>query len=820
MKIKLTLLLFMAFIGLNAQNNSTTSLNIFCMDEDSNVVNDFFSKSIHNDSGFFTLNKNHYELRQGNTYTIVITKFGYFESRVTLNTEKQTVMNLVFVLKEKAIEQSGFILKATRVDKNNAFAYTNLDAKDLKLQNLGQDFTYLLGNTASAVTTSDAGAGVGYTGIRIRGSDATRINVTINGIPINDAESHGVYWVNMPDLASSTNNVQVQRGVGTSTNGNGSFGANISINNIENSNLPGFQIQQSYGSFNTSKSNLKFNTGKIGNFSFSGRLSKISSDGYIDRASSQLSAFQFNMNYYKNKWAINALSFGGKEKTYQSWYGTPQSRYDNNTAAMQAYSDRNYLSPAQTNNLLNSGRTYNFYTYKNQTDNYWQNHYQLHIGKVLNSNFTFKTSFFTTTGKGYYEEFKDGAKYSSYGVANFITPTKDTFTNTDLIRQKWLDNIYYGNFTTLDYSKKRLKINSGIGYTSYHGKHFGKVIWASIAQPFGNDFEYYRAKSEKNEVNGFVKGEYQATNSLKFMGEIQVRNIDYSSSGIGSDLTVVKFKQHYNFINPKVGINYQLSKKNQLYSSYSIGNREPVRSDFTDNSDSTIPKAEHMQDLELGWINKGKSYFIQVNAYYMNYKNQLVLTGALNDVGNSLRKNVAQSFRRGVEFIAMKTILKGKTVLEGNLTLSQNKIKQFEDVYYDYGNNYDNFIVKKDIYKNTDISFSPNAIAYVGITDKHIKNFQFGANVKYVGKQYLDNTSNRGSKLNVYSTLNLYFQKEIRLKKVPYIVIRGAVNNLASINYTNNGYTYKYIVNGELITENFYYPQSKINFLFGLDFKF
>ncbi|MDI1233292.1 MAG: TonB-dependent receptor [bacterium] len=816
MKIKFTLILFFALLSASAQNKTSKSNFTFnCIDEDSNVVIDFYSKIIGTDSTNFIPNKTQYDLTIGKSYVLVIQKFGYWESRtsVKLTGQKQTIL-----LKEKLIEQTSFILKATRVDKNNAFAYTNLNAREIAAQNLGQDFTYLIGNTPSAVTTSDAGSGVGYTGIRIRGSDATRINVTINGVPINDAESHGVYWVNMPDLASSTNSVQVQRGVGTSTNGNGSFGANISINNIENSNLPGFQIQQSYGSFNTTKSNLKFSTGRIGNFSFNGRLSKILSDGYIDRASSNLSAFQFNLNYYKNKWAINAVSFGGKEKTYQSWYGTPQSRYEGNDSGMQAYISRNSLTPAQAHNLLNSGRTYNYYTYKNQTDNYWQNHYQLHIGKQFNK-INFKSSFFTTTGKGFYEEFKEGASFANYGVNNFISPNADTITTTDLIRQKWLDNIYFGNFTTLDYNGNNLKLNAGIGATSYQGNHFGKVTWASVAQPFGNDQDYYRAKSEKNEVNGFLKGEYTLLKGLKVLAELQMRKIDYSSSGIGSELTEVKFKQHYNFFNPKVGFNYQYNKTNQVYASYSKGNREPVRSDFTDNANKDIPKSEQMADYELGWINKGRTHFVQVNAYNMNYVNQLVLTGAVNDVGNSIRRNADASYRRGIELIGMQSVMKGKLTFEGNLTLSSNKIKSFTDIYYDYGDSGEKYDEVKVIHKNTDISFSPNVIGYFGITDKHIKNLQLGINLKYVGKQYLDNTQNESQKLNSYSTISINFQKEIKIKNAPVIVFRGVVNNLGSINYTNNGYTFKYVLKKEITIENFYYPQSKINFLVGLDIK-
>lgn len=813
MKIKLCILLSLALtysFGIQAQNRTLT---FTCIDEDGDTLTDVYSKLSGKDSTAFQLNQYTYTIGKNHSL-LVVSKLGYYDKRIAIAGLGD--MYSVITLIARPISQSNFIVKSTRVQQNNAFAYTNLSARDLAVQNFGQDFTYLIANTPSAVTTSDAGAGVGYTGIRVRGSDATRINVTINGIPINDAESHGVFWVNMPDLASSSNNVQIQRGVGTSTNGNGSFGANISIDNIETNQPSYLQLQQSYGSFNTSKSTLKFSTGSIGNLTFSGRLSKITSDGYIDRASSDLSSFQFNLNYNLKHWSIYGVTFGGKEKTYQSWYGTPQSRYENNREEMLAYSSRNYLSPDQQDNLLNSGRTYNYYTYKNQTDNYRQNHYQLHIGRELGKYWLLKSSFFTTTGKGFYEEFKPYASYSSYGVPDYISPKQDTVSSTDLVRQKWLDNIYYGNFTTADYEKGNLKINSGIGITRYEGKHFGRVIWAQQAMPFGNDYEYYRAKSLKQEVNGFTKAEYKPIKQLTLHAELQVRNIDYSSSGINSDVMNYSFSKNYLFVNPKAGAHYQLTPRQQVYAGLSIGNREPVRSDFLDNPANTLPKHEQMRDWEAGWIMKTRSRFLQVNAYYMDYVNQLVLTGALNDVGSPLRQNVDRSYRAGVELMATQQFMNSKLTAEANLTLSSNKIKSFTDVYYDYDNN----TVVNAIHTNTEISFSPNVIGYIGVTDKHIKNVQLGLNLKYVGKQYLDNTQNELSKLDEYAVLNLTFQKEFRVKNMKTLVIKGAVNNLGSINYTNNGYSYKYVSGNRMVIENFYYPQSLRIYMLGLDVKF
>ncbi len=749
-------------------------------------------------------------------YFIEVLAPGYRHDRLRVFLEKDYAVEIV--LQENVLDRQNHTVKAIQVREKNGYAFTPVTAKQLSRINLGQDFTYLIGNTPSALTTSDAGSGVGYTGIRIRGSDATRINVTINGIPINDAESHGVFWVNMPDLASSTSSVQIQRGAGSSTLGSGAFGANINIQNLSQSALPFLQLQQSIGSFNTFKSTLQFGTGKLGNFNFSGRLSKINSDGYIDRAASDLKAFQFNLSYTQKTWSITALSFGGKEKTYQSWYGTPESRIKNDVQGMNDYADRNYLSAADRDNLLNSGRTYNYYNYKNQTDNYWQNHYQLHLFKTINQKLNLKSSFFTSTGKGFYEEYKSDAAFAKYGVANF-TNNADTILSTDLVRQRWLDNIYYGNFSSLNYKNNKTDFIAGISISQYDGKHHGDVIWASIAQPFGKDFRYYQSKSKKTELNTFAKLNYRFSPKLQADAEFQVRNIQYSGSGNDNDLKGIQFDVNYLFMNPKLAMVYEFNSKSRVYSSFSVANREPVRSDIIDNSKTEQPKSENLKDLELGYIIKEKLKMFQFNVYNMQYINQLVLTGELNDVGSSLRRNVKNSYRRGIELIVQYPLIqktKFNLSLDANLNLSTNKIKAFEDVYY----NYDSNTVVKDLYKNTDIAYSPNAIAFLGLNFHHQSNLDLQTNIKYVGPQYLDNTSNASRKLEAYYTLNMALQKTFNLKNQSQLVIKALLNNMNGIFYSNNGYTYKYAYSGKLITENFYYPQSRINFMFGLDFKF
>lgn len=807
------LLIGSLFTTLHAQKPPSVTLKITVLDMDSTPFPSF-SGMLSYAAGLYTVKFNEEEVVTAPRalYGLTINAPFCHPYNAALNLYGDTE---IVVRPQRIISQQASSVIITVIAKEKSgFALTNIKAAELKKNNLGQDFTYLIGNTPSAVSTSDAGAGVGYTGIRIRGSDATRINVTVNGIPINDAESHGVYWVNMPDLASSTSQVQIQRGVGTSTIGSGAFGANINIINNELKDEPYLNMQQSYGSFNTSKSTLMFGTGKINNFKFEGRLSKIVSDGYIDRAASDLQSYQLALNYDKNNFNLNAISFGGKEKTYQSWYGTPESRVNNDDSGMRAYADRNYLSDAQRQNLLNSGRTYNYYTYPNQTDNYWQNHYQLHLRYALNKFWTLRTAFFATTGKGYYEEFKENAAFANYRVPDVIIGV-DTIRSTNLVRQRWLDNILYGNYSSVSYMKRYFDASAAVSYSGYNGKHFGEVIWADIAQPFGKGNHYYDSKSNKQELNAYLKLHYVFFNAKTQLNlELQNRYIIYNSVGIDNDGTNINFDVNYNFFNPKLGIFQPLNKYNTLYSSFSIGNREPVRTDFIDNTVNSIPKPENLQDFELGYTYKRKNQLFQLNLYNMQYKNQLVVTGELNDVGNALRRNVAKSYRRGVELVLIYPVVE-KLMLDANMTFSSNKVINFEDVYFDY----DLGRSIKEVYAKSDIAFSPALIGYIGMTDKHIKHTEIGINLKYVGKQYLDNTSNEGSKLLPYTTLNMLVNRQFKFRNGSSIVIKGAVNNLLGIFYSNNGYTYKYSYLGTLTRENFYYPQSGKNFVLGLEFQ-
>jgi len=754
-------------------------------------------------------------LPKNTSFNFLVASVGYFSSSFELKTWSDTTIKIY--LKENTLEFTSLMIKATQAKENSGFVFSKINKQELAAKNFGQDFTYLIGNTASAYSTSDAGAGVGYTGIRIRGSDGTRINVNINGVPINDQESHGVFWVNMPDLASGTSGVQIQRGVGSSSNGSGAFGANISISNIELSKKPFLVFNQTLGSFNTQKTSLQFGTGKINNFSFGGRISRIKSDGYIDRASSNLSAFQFNMDYSYKKYNMQFVTFGGTEKTYQSWFGTPESRFKNDVQGMNDYADRNGLTGDERSNLLNSGRTYNYYTYPNQTDNYAQNHYQMHHNFLLSKYVKLKSSFFLTTGKGFYEEYKERAKFSSYGVANFTTDN-DTFTRTNLVRQRWLDNVFYGNFTSMNYKKNRLELDFGLLFSQYDGKHFGEIIWADLAQAFGKDFRYYNSKSKKTEINGFAKANYQMNRKLSVGAEIQVRQINYNAQGTDNNLSIINVNESFLFLNPKASLVYEASKKLKYYSSFSVGNREPVRSDFIDNQNLSTPKPENLKNLEAGAIYNTKKVFAQANFYEMNYKNQLVLTGELNDVGSSLRRNVASSYRRGIEFLG-KYKPNNNMTFEGNYSISSNKIKNYTDFYDHYYSANDSTAQIATNFSNTHIALSPQSVLFLSYTDQHIKNLSIGLSFKRVGLQYLDNSSNKNNALPAFSSFDFNLAKKIQIKNIESFTIKAQVNNIFNQSFANNGYSYQYGFDGQVVQERFYYPQALRYWFLGIEIR-
>ena len=747
-------------------------------------------------------------------YVISVSYLGYrsIEKSVELN-QNQT---LNFSLAPQNFLADEVVVRATRANEKSATSYKNVSKEEIQQNNFGQDLPFILQNTPGVVVNSDAGAGVGYTGIRIRGSDNSRINVTVNGIPMNDSESQGTFYVNMPDFASSVDNIQIQRGVGTSTNGAGAFGASLNIQTTASELEPYAEVNSTYGSFDTWKNTIKVGTGLINNrFSFDGRLSRISSDGYVDRGSSLLKSYFLSGAYHGNKDLLRLNVFAGTEKTYQSWNGIPESRLTNDVSGMQAYIDRNSLSPEDVANLLNSGRTYNSFLYNNQTDNYTQSHYQLLYARQFSDKFSFNGALHYTQGAGYYEEYRVNNKLSDYGL-NPVVIGATTISKTDLIRRRWLDNDFYGVTYAFNYvPNKNLNFTLGGAYNEYKGAHFGQIVWAQYASNGNTDRHYYDNDGFKTDFNTYGKINYSPIEALSLFADLQYRRVYYDIAGTENKLNTLAINETLNFFNPKFGATYFINTQSNLYASFSVANKEPNRNDYTDAPVGVTPKPEHLNDLELGYRFKNKQFNLGANAYGMFYKNQLVETGKINDTGGNFRQNVDKSYRLGIELDGSYTISKS-FVLNANAALSRNKIKNFTEYYDDYDNG--GQVVNN--YALTNISFSPSAVLFGELVYKPVAGFAVALQSKYVSKQYLDNTQNNDRTINGYWVSNARLGYDFKLAGVKNINLGLLVNNLFDKKYENNGYTYGYLSEGSRVTENFYYPQAGTNFLLSLNVKF
>ncbi|MFV5698219.1 TonB-dependent receptor [Flavobacterium sp. ZT3R17] len=668
------------------------------------------------------------------------------------------------------------LVSAVRVTSKTPVSFSNLDKKELKFRNLGQDIPILMNYLPSVVTTSDAGNGVGYTGIRVRGSDATRVNVTINGIPYNDSESHGTYWVNMPDFASSVESLQLQRGVGTSTNGAGAFGASLNMLTDSYSDKATGEISNSFGSFNTQKHTVKFSTGLMNDhFEIAGRLSALKSDGYVDRGASDLKSYFLQGTYVGKTTLIKALAFGGKEKTYQSWNGIDEATLN---------SDRTFNSAGIFTDELGNIRYYN-----NETDNYQQDHYQLHWNEKVSSNWSTNLAFHYTKGKGYYENYKEDADFSSYGLTPIVI-NGATINTTDLIRQKWLDNDFYGTTFSANYAIEKLDIIFGGGYNKYEGSHFGKVIWARYASQSELGDHYYDDFATKTDGNVFAKANYQITDGISLFGDLQLRNVHYKADSPETG----SVNDNFNFFNPKAGLNFDINANNKLYFSYARANREPNRTDYEGGN----AKPEKLNDFELGWRYVADKVKFNSNVYYMAYKDQLILTGKLDDVGSPIRSNSEKSYRLGLEVDATIAVSK-QFIIRPNFTLSANK-------------NID-LAVEGEHYGTTDIAYSPSVIVGNILVYKPTENFQISWMQKFVGEQYMNNIELPAAKLADYFVNDLNIAYEIKPKSVfKSIIVTGLVNNVLDKKYVSNGYMWD--------VYPYYYPQAGINFLAGLTLKF
>lgn len=707
-------------------------------------------------------------------------------SLVSFSQEKQLDTTKVNQLDE-------VLVSAVRVTSKTPVSFSNLDKKEIKLRNLGQDIPILMNYLPSVVTTSDAGNGVGYTGIRVRGSDATRVNVTINGIPYNDSESHGTYWVNMPDFASSVESLQLQRGVGTSTNGAGAFGASLNMLTDSYSDNPSGEISSAVGSFNTFKNTVKFSTGLMNNhFEIAGRLSALQSDGYIDRAKSDLKSYFLQGTYVGKTTLIKALAFGGTEKTYQAWYGV-------DAATME--SERTFNPAGMFTDEFGHTRFYD-----NQTDNYQQDHYQLHWNEKIAANWNTNLAFHYTKGKGYYEEYKEDQDFADYGLAPIVAdPVVNT---TDIVRQKWLDNDFYGTTFSANYKADNLDVILGGGWNKYEGDHFGKLIWARFASQSELGDHYYDDFSTKTDGSIYAKANYKVSDTWSLFGDLQLRSVTYKANSAETGLV----DDTFNFFNPKAGATYKLNDSNSLYFSYARANREPNRTDYESGS----PKPEKLDDFELGWRYLSDKIKLNANGYFMKYQDQLVLTGKLNDVGEPIRTNSGDSYRVGIELDATFQ-LSEEWVLQPNVTLSQNKNKEF-------------YFTRDGVLQNlgdTNIAYSPNIVAGNRLAFMPVKEFQISLYSKFVGEQYMANIDSDGSKLESYFVNDLNVSYEFRPKTIfKSILVSALVNNIFDLKYVSNGYFYTYdddYSNPPAITTiegAGYYPQSGTNFLVGLGLKF
>jgi len=671
------------------------------------------------------------------------------------------------------------IVSSIRVKQNAPIAFTNVSKDQLDKSNLGQDLPILLKSLTSVVTTSDAGAGIGYTGIRIRGINAQSTNVTINGIPYNDAESLGVYWVDLPDFASSVENLQVQRGIGTSTNGSSAFGASINILTDLISENSFFESSTSLGSYNTLKNTFRFSTGIINEFfEFSGRLSKINSDGYIDRASSDLKSYFFQANYKKDNTLIKALSFGGHEITYQAWNGIDSITLEN---------DRTYNPSGMYLDQLG-----NIQFHKDEVDNYKQDHYQLHWSQIINSNLTSNLSFNLTNGLGYYEQYKEN-------------------DDQDYVTRKWLDNQFLVANYSLNYRNNNIDVNFGSSYSKYDGDHFGKIIWAQNTSGIQINDRFYNGNGIKKDFNNYIKTTYQINPKLFLYGDIQLRNIRYNTLGSTADITNFQIEKKHKFFNPKAGLNLSINDYSSLYFSFAKSNREPTRSDYESNPNI---KAEQLDDYELGWSYVKNKFNLTTNFYIMLYKNQLVLTGSIDDVGTPIRENSGESYRMGLE---IETTLKfsDKVLLYANSTFSNNKNKSYITP------------INGELINlgKTNISFSPEIINSVNLEYSPKENISLSLLNKYVDDQFMSNTDSAISKLKSYSILDFNFNYEIKTSKLfSNVLLTAMVNNLLGKKYVSNGYYYTYDDNWSdpnntsTIEGVGYYPQATTNFLLGIKF--
>ncbi len=740
------------------------------------------------------------------TYTLRITYVGYkpiSQSLVIQPGDSQKVVDLQ--LTERSTTLDELVVKATRADERTPITFENLDKADIQKANLGQDVPFLLRWTPSAVVTSDAGTGIGYTGIRIRGSDPTRINVTINGIPLNDSESQGVFWVNLPDFLTSTSSIQIQRGVGTSTNGAGAFGASINLSTVETREEPYAIIGGSLGSFDTWKSNVQVGTGLLNErFLLTGRLSTIQSNGYIDRASADLNSYALTAKYLGNSSTLQFNLFSGHEITYQAWYGVPADLLDN----------------PQTRTFNPAGTEKEGEPHDDEVDNYRQTHYQLLYSNQLSSNWYLNLNGHYTKGRGYFEQYKADQILQDYNIEPVLSNGPD---QTDLIRRLWLDNDFYGTVYSLNYQPddERLDLTIGGGFNVYEGLHFGEVIWARFAGDSENEDRYYENDARKTDFNIYTKLNLALNHRLNAYLDLQYRRVGYRFLGPTQNFDFVDQDVNLDFFNPKAGLTYSLNEQTNLYASFAVGQREPNRNDYVNSTPQNRPEAEKLYDTELGLRFSGKQLGFEANLYYMAYEDQLALNGQLNQVGEAIRVNIDQSYRLGLE-LAGGWALSDHWQLEGNATFSRNKVDRFVEFVDRYDQDFNYLGQEQVVHEDTDLSFSPDLIAGGGITYQAFTNtdeqeLEIALLTKYVGQQYIDNTSDPNNVLEAYSFTDLRFRYVWKPKWVKQVDLTFLARNIFDQQFEANAWSYRYLFDGTEVVDQGFFPQAGINFLVGMN---
>ncbi len=753
--------------------------------------------------GAFSNAKGYYRLTGVDTGTVILhTSFmGYRDQTDTLQLQAGEQQYTV-QLRPSTFLTDEVTVSATRVSEKTPIAHTNVSREDIEKNNAAKDMPYILDQTPSTVATSDAGAGVGYSQLRIRGSAPTRLNVTINGIPLNDAESQGVYWVNIPDLAASTNNIQIQRGVGSSTNGAGAFGGTINIRTTGTREEPFARTSHTYGSFDTRKHNVAFGSGILNDhWVFEGRLSKVHSNGYIDRATTNSSSYYLSGGYVAPRTSLKFVTFSGREKTYQAWYGMPEASLDTN-------------------------RTFNPYNYENETDNYEQTHYQLHFDQQISARLSLNAALHYTIGKGYFEQYKGAGhnqhvtgagpvRLSDYGLEPVITGG-DTTRRTDLIQRRWLDNDFYGGIWSLKYRHQKLDATLGGGFNQYYGEHYGEVIWARYMSNGDIRHRYYDNDALKNDFNIYGKVNYQLYPDLTLFADLQYRNVSYRFLGIDQNRQDLRQERTYDFFNPKAGLNFDLDPDNRVWASWAVGNKEPNRTDHVNAPPAEQPGPETLFDYEAGYERQKNRYKVSLNFYYMDYENQLVQTGEINDVGRQVRTNVNESFRRGIEFQGGVRITNG-IEWQMNATWSQNKILGYTE-YVDNWATGEQTVVN---HGRTDIAFSPSWIGASNLNidlwehqgKKNDHELSLEVITKYVGKQYIDNTSSEERMLEPYLLNDIRLSHRWQPSWADAIELSFLVRNALDERYVTNGWVYRYQLGGEFQQSAGYFPQAGRHYL-------